>query len=167
MEQFALYLALKNIILGLGLNYKISFNYMDINEKNVAGIFVKGAEPSIYRSVASGDYFNFVSRVQILLQGDDNHDSLMLLLHHISKIKTTLIRSCNCVYNTQKQLRMLNGAVVYDPDGALSGDDVFVRLVNVDLLGEVDFKGITSQWSPKYSINFKITYSIQGGNYGS
>lgn len=164
MEQYALYLALKSIIVGLGGNYKYSFNDMDLNGKNVAGIFIKGAEPSEYRAVASGKYYNYSSRVQILIQGDNNNSSLMDMLGHISKVRETLIVASNGIYNTTPQIKWIDGEIQYNSDGTLQGDDVYVRLNKVDLLGEVDFKGKTGQGLPKYSLNLKVYYSIQGGN---
>ena len=58
MEQYILYLALKEMVNSLNNNFKCSFNDMDSNKDNVVGIYIKGAEPSTYRTLKDGKYYN-------------------------------------------------------------------------------------------------------------
>lgn len=168
MEQYALYLALKNILLSLSDEFKYSFNDMDSNGKNVAGIYIKGAEPSKYRSISDGSYYNYVSRVQLLYQGDNNNNSLMNMLILVSKVRDALIRASNRIYTTSPQISYMGNSIVFrNKNEPLreEEEEVKVILTKVDLIGEVDFKGKTGQGLPKYSLNFKINYSlIEGGD---
>lgn len=168
MEQYALYLALKNILLSLSDEFKYSFNDMDSNGKNVAGIYIKGAEPSEYRSISDGSYYNYISRVQLLYQGDNNNNSLMSMLILVSKVRNALIRASNRIYTTSPQISYMGNSIVFrnkNEPFREEEEEVKVILTKVDLLGEVDFKGKTGQGLPKYSLNFKINYSlIEGGD---
>lgn len=164
MEQYALYLALKLICQGINSTYRYTFNDMDFNKSNVCGIYIKGGEPSEYREIATGVYYNYSARVQFLIQGGLGNDSLMELLKLAGNIRNTLIQASNKVYNAAGQVKLVDGAVLYDKDGDIEGEDVYVRLSLVALMGETDFKGKSSQGLPIYSLNLRVYYSIEGGN---
>ena len=58
MEQYVLYLILKEMVKNLDTSFKYTFNDMDSNSDYSVGIYIKGAEPSEYRSLKDGKYFN-------------------------------------------------------------------------------------------------------------
>lgn len=164
MEQYALYLALKEMLLSISQDFKISFNDMDINKGNVCGIYIKAGEPSEYRTISQGHYMNHSARVQFMFQGDNSNDSLFDVLRVASKLKDSLIISSNTTKSTPKTIRWIDGELaVVNGDSEITDDEVVTVLMSlVTMLGEVDFKGKSEQGLPRYSLNFKIYYSIGG-----
>lgn len=160
MEQFALYLFLKSIVNSIDDSIKCTFNDMDFNKPNSCGIYIKGSEQSSYRDIATGHYFNYGARVQFLLQGANSEDSLFNILNVASKIRDTLVLSCNKLYDIDTKVHMMqDGTIIIDNES--TEDNISVRIILIHLLGEVDFKGKTTQGLPKYSINFKILYNVE------
>lgn len=162
MEQYILYLVLKDIIRGLDSSYKISFNDMDENGVDCIGIYIKGAEPSLYRELGTGNYYNYTSRVQILLQCDNTKDSLMKLLSFITRIRSTLILTSNLLYNIPPGIIDENTAQNFNTN-TTKKDEAKLGLSSVSLLGETDFNGKSGQGKARYSLNFRINYFIIGG----
>lgn len=166
MEQYILYLVLKGIIKGLNSKYKISFNDMDENGVDVIGVYIKGAEPSQYRELSTGRYYNYSARAQILIQCDNNSNSLFELLNLATKIRDAMISTSNVIYNNIPDVKYIDGDYrKINKDTDAEGESVNLGLSSVSLLGETDFKGKTSQGKARYSLNFKIHYFINiGGN---
>lgn len=163
MEQYVLYLVLKEIAKELDSGFGYSFNDMDSNADNVAGIYIKGAEPSQYRTIGSGEYFNIVNRVQFLIQGGLDNDSLMRCLKLGSKLKDNLIRASNrYIIAPSKIGKDENGQIVIATEGQTL-ESLTVVLTKVDLLSDLVSLGKSEQGRPRYSINFKINYEL-GGN---
>ena len=163
MEQYVLYLVLKEIAKELDSGFGYSFNDMDSNADNVSGIYIKGAEPSQYRTIGSGEYFNIVNRVQFLIQGGLDNDSLMRCLNLGSKLKDTLIRTSNrYIIAPSKIGKDVNGQIVIAKEGQTL-ESLTVVLTKVDLLSDLVSLGKSEQGRPRYSINFKINYEL-GGN---
>lgn len=164
MEQYALYLVLKKILNEISEVFRVSFNDMDFNKGNVCGIYIKAGEPSEYRLLGSGDYLNHSARVQFLFQGSLNNQTLFTMLDAASKLRETLCRSCNRTIVAPPNIRWVDGelAVVNDDVPVEEGEEVTVTISLIALLGEVDFKGKSEQGIPRYSLNFKIYYSIGG-----
>lgn len=160
MEQYALYLVMKSKVSEIDNSIKCSFNDMNSNKADVCGIYIKGGETPKYRELASGKYYNYSARVQFLLQGGNNKDSLMDIMSIASCLRNTLICDSNLVEDVNEQVKWVDGKCVYDPANTLGGSDIQVTLCKVSLLGEVDFKGKTGQGLPKYSINFRIEYYL-------
>lgn len=166
MEQYALYLVLKDIINELGIEQSITFNDMDDNGHNCIGIYVKGDIPTSYRNISTGNYYNYSARVQVLMNGDLSNDGLMGLLSNASLIRDKLVTMNNTVHECSDKVTILDGSLVYNRLDDVNGIGVVVRLSTVSLLGEVRFEGKNSQGLPRYSINFKIYYSIGGKENG-
>lgn len=168
MEQYALYLVMKQKLNEIDDTLKCSFNDMDSNAANVVGIYIRGGSTPKDRELATGEYFNYTARVQFLLQGDNSKNSLMKIMSTASSLRKALIRCSNLGFSVNEQLKWVDGNVVYDPEDKLGGNDISVLLTKVSLLGEVDFKGKTTQGLPKYSINFMVEYyckeEIKNGN---
>ena len=163
MKQYVLYLVLKEIAKELDSGFGYSFNDMDSNADNVSGIYIKGAEPSQYRTIGSGEYFNIVNRVQFLIQGGLDNDSLMRCLNLGSKLKDTLIRTSNrYIIAPSKIGKDVNGQIVIATEGQTL-ESLTVVLTKVDLLSDLVSLGKSEQGRPRYSINFKINYEL-GGN---
>lgn len=160
MEQYALYLVMKDQVKTIDSNYKCSFNDMDSNAPKVIGIYVKSGGTPRKREISTGKYFNYTARVQFLIQGDNSKDSLMTTMQLASSLRNTLICDSNLVKDINEQVKWVDGKCVYDPTNKLGGSDIQVTLCKVSLLGEVDFKGKTGQGLPKYSINFRIEYYL-------
>lgn len=164
MEQFALYLVLKELCKEMDTSYKYSFNDMDSNADNVVGIYIKGAEPSEYRTVANGEYHNIINRVQFLIQGGICADSLMNSLRLGSNIKHTLIKTFNKYIIVPSKLGInTNGEikVVGETEGEVL-ESFSIVLTKVDMLSDLVNIGKSEQGRPRYSINFKIKYEIGG-----
>lgn len=162
MEQYVLYLILKELAKELDNNFKYSFNDMDSNADNVCGIYIKGAEPSQYRTLKEGVYCNTVNRVQFLIQGGLDNNSLMSSLSLGSKLKDALIRASNRYIIAPPE-------VGYDEEGnivkAKTGEilnRITVVLTKVDMLSDLVNIGKSEQGRPRYSINFKIYYELGG-----
>ncbi len=162
MEQYVLYLILKEMVKNLDPSFKYTFNDMDSNSDDSVGIYIKGAEPSEYRSLKDGKYFNSVNRVQFLVQGGLDNSSLLKSLKLCSKIKGTLISINNKYIQAPPK-------VGYNNDGeiVILGDEqdlepINVVITKVDLLSDILYLGKSKQGRPRYSINFKITYEIGG-----
>lgn len=156
MEQYILYLYLKSVLKSINDVFKCSFNDMDMNKGNVCGIYIKGGEPSEYRDLASGNYINNTARIQFLLQGSDSTQSLFDVLDAVSKLKKALVISSNTVYNlSESDIENLNSKL---SSTKYEGVKLFINLTR--LLGEVDFKGKTSQSLPRYSLNLHTYYSV-------
>lgn len=168
MEQYALYLVLKDQVKNLDSTYKCSFNDMDSNATGVVGIYVKSGGTPRRREISTGEYYNYSARVQFIIQGDNTKESLMSTMNLASSLRKALIRDSNLEFIVNEQLKWVDGNIVYDPTNKLGGNDISVLLIKVSLLGEVDFKGKTTQGLPKYSINFRVEYYckevIKNGN---
>ena len=168
MEQYALYLIMKDQVKAIDSNYKCSFNDMDSNAPNVIGIYIKSGGTPRKREISTGKYFNYTARVQFLIQGDNNKNSLMTTMQLASSLRNALICDSNLEFPVNEQIKWVDGKIVYDPEDMLGGNDISVLLTKVSLLGEVDFKGKTTQGLPKYSINFRVEYyckeEIKNGN---
>lgn len=150
MEQFALYLILKNIIKDIDIDnkYTISFNDMDFNKPYSLGIYVKGGEVSQYRQLGTGQYLNYVNRVQLIIQGDRSNEGLADTLRIASKIRNTFV--------------ILNNKNIDVPENSFfEGQTLQIQLGLVKLLGEVNFNNKTAQGLPVYSINFKFNYFLK------
>lgn len=168
MEQYALYLVLKDRVKAIDNTYKCSFNDMDSNAPSVIGIYVKSGGTPKKRELSTGNYYNYTARVQFLIQGSNSNDGLMSTMMIASSLRSALITCSNLEFPVNEQLKWVNGKIVYDPDNKLVGNGISVLLTKVSLLGEVDFKGKTTQGLPKYSINFRVEYYckevIKNGN---
>lgn len=141
MEQYVLYLYLKNLILSLSDKFSITFNDMPLDKDMSVGIIIRGGEPSPYRDLASGQYAETISRVQFLLQGDLSSNSLFEILKLSSKLKDTL----NSTFNKKQ-----------DVDGST------LVIMSCSMLGDVTSTGKTKQGRPVYSLNYKIKYNVGG-----
>lgn len=148
MEQYVLYVLIKNIIKDLTDNkYSVSFNDMDFNKPESIGIYIKGGEVPKYRNLSTGNYFNFIHRVQIVLQGNNTNEGLFGVLDAATKIRNYMVVQNNTLHT------------VNDPK--LGEDDIDIQIGLVKLLGETNFNNKTSQGLPVYSINFKIQYYVR------
>lgn len=162
MEQYALYLSLRYLINSLNANYKTSFNDMDLNKGGVVGVYIRGAEPSDYRDLASGEYYNYSARVQLLFQCENNQDKLLEMLGLISKVRSALVRASNSINPTLPVIRYLEREIIKGQPETQE-QEIKVRYNLTRLLGEVEFKGKTGQGLSMYSLNIKIFYNIEGG----
>lgn len=162
MEQYALYLALKQMLKDLNGEFKYSFNDMDINGENIVGVFVRGGESPRRRELKTGKYYNLSARVQFLVQGKNDKVSLMNVTKLSSDIRNTLSTTFNRYIRVLSQVRMVNGELVYTESGEEIAEEeqAQVLVISTSLLGEVDFKGKTAQGKPMYSLNFKILYTV-------
>lgn len=173
MKQYVLYLILKEICKTLNSNFKYSFNDMDSNAADVVGIYIKGGETSNIRTLAKGEYFNSINRVQFFMQGDISKDSLMSLLQFGSDIKNSLITMSNSFTQAPKGLKSDGSyGIGLDVNGNIVLEDKFntteltplvLKISKVDMVGDLNSLGKSEQGRPRYSINFKITYEV-GGN---
>ena len=163
MEQYVLYLILKEIAKQLDSNFNYSFNDMDSNADNVCGIYIKGAEPSQYRTISDGEYYNIINRVQFFIQGGLDNNSLMNCLKLGSNLKDTLIRSSNrYIVAPSKIGKDGDGKIVIATDGQTL-DSLTVVLAKVDMLSDLVNIGKSEQGRPRSSINFRMNYEL-GGN---
>lgn len=151
MEQYALYLVIKDLCKSLTDKFVFSFNDMDFNKENVAGIYIRGSTPSSYRSLMSGSYYNKSCRMQILLQGGLSGNSIIEMLKLSSNIREALVVLSN------KRFDIPDNSFA----GYIKGGSILITLIK--LLGDVSFVGKSEQGLPRYSLNFKIDYTLIGG----
>lgn len=162
MEQFALYLVLRDLFKKWGVALSPSFNDVDSNGRNVMGVFIRSGGASKYRNIASGKYYNYSSRVQVLLYGDLSSNSLMDVLSAAGIIRNNIVQENNSEHLITSKFRFNDGNLVYVGSEEELSEDVIVRFARVSLLSEVSFVGKTTQGVPRYSLNFKVNYSIGG-----
>lgn len=164
MEQYALYLVLKEIISKLGYDFKISFNDYDINGDNIIGILFKSGSNPKYRELSTGKYYDYTNRVQLVIQSSYSKSSLIDTLNLIKNIRDVLTSSVlNNIYLVNT-LRCRDNKIT-DSITDNSGDEVYVGITKTHLIGDTDFKGKTSQTRSIYSLNIMFDYFIKiGGN---
>lgn len=149
MEQYILFVVLKDIIKDLSDNkYAMTFNDMDFNKPNSIGVYIKGGEVSQYRELSTGNYYNYINRVQLVLQGDRTNESLVSLLKLATRIRSYMVLLSNASLDVPENKNIEE-----------QGQKIQFGLVK--LLGEVNFNNKTSQGLPVYSINFKFQYTIR------
>lgn len=141
MEQYILYKYLKQLMLSFSDKFSITFNDMPLDKDMSAGIIIRGGEPSPYRNLTSGQYAETISRVQFIIQGGLDSDSLFEILKLSSKLKKAL----NSTFNKKQ-----------DVDGAI------LVIMSCSMLGDISNKGKTKQGRPVYSLNYKIKYDVGG-----
>lgn len=164
LEQYALYLVLKDIINKLGYGFEISFNDYDINGDNIVGITFKSGNNPKYRELSTGKYYGYTNRVQFTIQSGNTKSSLLNTLNLIGDIREVLTSSIINNKYIVSSLRCIDGKITEDIDGN-SGEEVYVWVTNVHLIGGADFKGKTSQTRSIYTINTMFEYYVQiGGN---
>ena len=165
LEQYALYLVLKDIINKLGYGFEISFNDYDINGDNIVGITCKDGNTPKYRELSTGKYYGCTNRVQFIIQSGITKSSLINTLNLISNIKEIL--TSNIINNKYivSSLRYIDGKIIENTNDK-SGEDVYVWVTKIHLIGGGnDFKGKTSQTRSIYAINTMFEYYVQiGGN---
>lgn len=160
MEQYALYLVLKDLITKLGYDFKISFNDYDINGDNVIGIMFKsGANPE-YRELSTGKYYGYANRVQILVQSSYSKISLVDTLNLIQEIREVLTSGISNNSYKVDALKYTNGKIVSKTEDVDYGQDVLVGITSTHLIGDVDFKSKSSQNRSLYSLNLLFKYYI-------
>lgn len=160
MEQYVLYLVLKNLVKKLNNEFKYSFNDMNSNGDNVAGVYVKGAEPSEYRALGDAHYFNIINRVQFLIQGSLDKNSLMGCLNLGSDIKKALINTYN-VYITAPSEIGYDDSKNITIDSKKITSTIDVMITKIDMLSDLVSLGKSEQGKPRYSINFKVYYELR------
>lgn len=160
MEQYILYLQLKEIIKELDSKYKCTFNDMDLRKDNAIGIYIKGGDVSKYRSLSTGEYYNSINRVQFLIQGGLNNKDLMNALSMGNKIKITLSKTNNRSYTVASKLNINEDMTVEEKKE--NEEDQLINLIisKVSLLSDLTSLGKTVEGRPLYSINFRIEYNI-------
>lgn len=167
MEQYILYLYMKQLVKSLDNDFSTSFNDMNFNKPYSVGIYIKGAEVSTYRDISDGSIYNFIHRVQFIIQGSNESDSLFKILELSSKLRSALIHTYNLIYNIttteklQKQETSESEEENQEETETERQTDYEIIITKVGLLGEVDFKGKTSQNIPRYSLNIKTEYSVK------
>lgn len=170
MEQYALYLYLKSIINNLGYKFKITFNDYDINGSNIVGILFKSGPSPKYRELNTGKYYGNTSRVQILVQSGTSKDSILKSLDLVSKLReiltTSIINNKYTITSSEVGQNSDQFSSQFNLDENNESDDLgYVLVTDVHLIGDVDFKGKTSQARSIYSLNLLINYYYTyGGN---
>lgn len=153
MEQYMLYLFIKNLLNDM-CSYKVTFNDIDMNAADRIGVYIKGGDPSEYRDIRTGRYYNISSRVQLLFQGSMSNEGLFTIMEVASRFRDKFTTMCNVLYPmTEDDLNNLNSKL----DG-VQYESAELQISLVKLLGEVDFKGKTSQSLPRYSLNMAVYY---------
>lgn len=162
MDDFILYLLFKQIILSLDSEYTVRFRDVQVNKNNCVGVFIKGGEvDNSTRNLNNATYNRRSARVQVVIQGGDDEGTMFKALALKDKLRDTITRAYNDKYIVQAPLREDNGVLIYDSD--VTNRDVEIKLIRVNLLGEPDFKGYTSQGISRDIINFRVEYVIIGG----
>ncbi len=186
MEEYAIFLWLKNVFLkdehsDFFKNADITFNDMDFNKANQIGIYIKSGLNSDIRLLNSFAYCNESVRVQIFMQGnnedtsDNGKHSTFDILRYTDYLKRLLRfhignfinRGTDIDFgiesnNKLETLRKLeDGSIVTDdyPDSE-NLDFVKILILRLDLLGDLNYVGKTTQGYPQYSLNFNITFNI-------
>lgn len=160
MEQYALYLVIKKLINELGYNFKVSFNDFDTNADEVIGIYVRGGNTPEYRELSTGKYYNFSSRIQILIQSGLSKNSLLKCLDLSSKIREVLTSDSNNIISQVDTLKCIDGKIIEDKNNTLVGETVDLGISKSKLIGDIGIKDKTPQNRSIYSINLLFDYFI-------
>ena len=92
MEQYNLYLCLKQILAEYLTEFKISYNDLNVKTDNSIGCYIKGSVVSRHRELSSGEYYNHINRVTFRTNGKFEHGSIEKCLELNSNIRDTLIK---------------------------------------------------------------------------
>ena len=148
MEQYGLFLALKELLKGWGgQQFSFGFNDMDINADFDCGVYIRGDAPGEYRDITTGSYVNRTARVQFLAQSDLSADGNIATATFTAFIRNLLPLTIHeTVTVTYKD-------VTYD-----------VTIIKASLIGDVIPLGRSEQGRARYSLNALITYSVKEEN---
>ena len=142
MEQYDLYLCLKQILAEYLTEFKISYNDLNVKADNSIGCYIKGSVVSKYRELSSGEYYNHTNRVTFRTNGKFEQGSIEKCLTLNSNIRDTLIKIKNSTY-------------VLDNNKS-------VLISKINLLSDILYIGKDEQGRPQYSLNLSIEYSVSG-----
>ena len=161
MEQYALYLVIKEIAQQINNKIKYTFNDMDSNKGNVCGIYIKVAEPSEYRGISDGKYFNNIVRVQLLIQSDLSTNSYFECFECLSSVRDAIIGTYN-VYRdvSPTKVGFSEGGELKYNDGTEQLKPAKVIITNANLLSDIINVGKSEQGKQRFSINIKVSYKI-------
>ena len=144
MEQYALFLAIKELLKGWqGQQFTLGFNDMDLNADFDCGVYIRGDAPGEYRDL-TGRYINRQSRVQFLAQSDLSADGNIATSTFTGFIRNllplTIHETITVTYKEQS----------YE-----------VTIIKASLIGDIIPLGRNEQGRARYSLNAQLTYSMK------
>lgn len=162
MQNYAMFLAVKQAITNLGCPYtEVTYDDMNTKKGNVLAIMVRNGQIPKSRKLATGEFMRRFCRVQILIQTASDKASVLAG----SSFGTKLEQKMPLIFNTGYLLDA--NKIGFDDDGDLSTIKADIEhparvwFIRVDPQSDLISIGKTSQGLARYSINFKIEYSIE------
>lgn len=164
METAKLYCWFFSLLKSLDINdiYTIKYNEMsfDVNGDepaddlaNQIGIYIKGGQVKDI-DLTSGLQHNVNKRVQILLRGSLEQESIIKSSTYMDSVKTELLKSFN------KELVLTDYFTVAElEEFGLTSGYFNITIINCNILEDVNYLGKDEQSYPMYSLNCIITYT--------
>lgn len=147
MEQYALFLALKELLKGWqGQTFSFGFNDMDINGDFDCGIYIRGDKAGEYRDL-TGRYINRVARVQFLTQSDLSADGNIATSAFTGFIRNLLPLTIH------ETITVTYKETTYE-----------VTIIKANIINDIIPLGRSEQGRARYSLNASITYSVKEEN---
>lgn len=162
IELYVLFKALKLLV--EDINYRTTFNDIDMLMPKSLGVYIKSGEVTDYRDVTSSEYINRCARVQMVVQSDKDLKSLISSFNVLSKIRDQFLKLNNesLLLDESYKFYMLENEVYMldDEDDNISPQSLDVIIIKTDLLGDINSIGKNEQGMSIYDINFKMWYTI-------
>lgn len=163
MEQYIVFLWIKSLLKSLNSGIAVSYNDMDFNASNVCGVYIKGADVTRYRELATSKYMNLTCRAEIVIQGGLTSDSLFNCLDLLDKFRSTAVLACNTLIYVPEVI-YVNGGLSLASGAEEDGSAVYLFISKASLLSDINFLGKNTQGKPMYSLNLKIDFKIKKGD---
>ena len=163
MEEYALYCYIRDIIKNITSDFVISHNDYDLNGNNIIGVVTSGGMTPEYRNLKSGEYYNYNTRMQLILQSSLDKDDLFKLLELLSKLRLIFSASCINQPTLIKDVVFKDGSLVRYSDQLEEYSDCILTISRTGMIGEARFRGKTSQGKPIYVMNYNINYYFEQG----
>lgn len=162
MQNYAMFLAVKQAATSLGCPYTdVTYDDMNTKKGNVMAIMVRNGQVPKSRMLATGEFIRKFSRVQILIQTASDKSSVIAG----SSFGVKLEQKFPMIFNEGFQLDTTK--IGFDASHNLTtiAADIVkpakVWFIRVDPQSDLISIGKTSQGFARYSLNFKIEYSIE------
>lgn len=153
MREYLIYLYLKQIIDSLtDSQYSFGYNNLRLERDNYISIYIRSQDPSGYRVLRSGQYYNTRQRVQVLIQSGLSDESYM----EQQVLATQIFDTFSLLNNKFFEIDI--------PDKLnkhIQGDKVSGVITLTTPLGSVQFDRRTTQGRVIQSLNFIIEYNLE------
>lgn len=161
MRQYALYLALKELLTELGCPYSaIYYNDRDELKEGAVSIYVRSGVLSKLRRLADGYYIGKYDRVQLVIQTGRTKEEILQGMEFGNKLEDKLPGIFN------KDIAIPSNKLVMTSDGieisstVVTGDPFNLTILQTNPQSGLISMGKTEQGLSLFSINIIVNYDI-------